>query len=216
MHSGFVRAGIFLCGLLFAAVPVMSAPMEDLSTPLARKADPWVIRKLESGGSEEFLVVLHEKADVTAATRLRDKNEKGQFVFENLRAVAARTQGPLLAWLSARGIEHRAFWIANMVLVRGDALVARELAAREDIARLAANPVVRLPDLQPEPPPEHPGTTEEGRSGTSSGAWQKFARPNSGPPASPVRALSSPAPIPVSTGRIPHCAQSTGVGRRIG
>lgn len=138
-----------LCALACAA----ATPTEDLPTPLLRKADPWVIRKLAGGASGEFLAVLNDKADLAAAAGLRDKAKKGRHVLESLRAVAERSQAPLLAWLTARGIEHRPFWIANMVLVRADAAVAAELAAREDIGRLAANPTVRLRELQPQDPP---------------------------------------------------------------
>jgi uncharacterized repeat protein (TIGR01451 family) len=88
-------------------------------------------------------VVLAEQADVRAAEALRTKEEKGRFVFETLRDTAARTQGPILALLSARGAAHRAYWVANMIWVKGGAALIEELALRPDVARISANPRVR-------------------------------------------------------------------------
>ncbi|MBK8739429.1 MAG: S8 family serine peptidase [Betaproteobacteria bacterium] len=166
-----MHAAALACGLLGAAVAGWGAPIEDAPTALIEKADPWVMRKLAGGGRTEFLAILHEKADLAAATGLRGKNDKGRLVVANLREVAGRSQGPLLEWLSARGIEHRAFWIANMVLVRADAAAASELAARGDIARLAANPAVRLPDPQPAAAADAPGTGPKAATAVAAVEW---------------------------------------------
>ena len=50
------------------------------------------------------------------------------------------TQGPLLQWLSERGLEHQSFYIVNAILVKGAARVAEALAARPDVARVEGNP----------------------------------------------------------------------------
>lgn len=144
LRSGLLCT-LVLCLLLGAPdVLAYGSLIANPSTPLLRKADPWVISKLASGQSEEFLVLLDEQADLSATEKLAGKNARGAFVFETLRAVAERTQAPLRAWLTAHGVTHQAFWIANMVLVKGDASIAGAVAAREEVARLAANPVVRL------------------------------------------------------------------------
>ena len=110
------------------------------------KVDPWVFDQLtrESSAEAEFLIVLAEQADLSAAKRLRTKLEKGTFVYETLTATAARTQGDLLSELAAAGLEHRSFWVANMVWAKGDEGAVASLAARDDVARIAANPRVRF------------------------------------------------------------------------
>ncbi|MEP7083533.1 MAG: peptidase S8, partial [Betaproteobacteria bacterium] len=139
--------------LLFAlaavCIEVTAATVEPDSAALAEKADAWVTRKLSVEGSAEVLVVLRDKADLSVTRGLRGREEKGRFVAQRLQAVAAGSQAPLLAWLRARGIEHRAFWIANMVWVRVDAATAAAIAKRPEVERLAANPAVRL--ALPEP-----------------------------------------------------------------
>src|SRR5687767_1027436 len=102
-------------GGLFGAAPrpALSAP-----EPWDAKVDRWVL-STAGAGPTEFLVYLTEQADVSAAQGLQARADKGRYVTDTLRATAARTQGPLLAFLSAQGAEHRAYWVANMIWVRG-------------------------------------------------------------------------------------------------
>jgi len=107
------------------------------------KVDPWV-RDTAARGETEFLVMLRQQADLRGAPALRTRIERTAFVQNALQATAQQTQAPLLDLLSARGAAHRAFWVANMIWVRGDARLVAELAAREDVLHLYANPTVHL------------------------------------------------------------------------
>jgi serine protease AprX len=111
--------------------------------PWLAKVDPWVLAT-GAAGPTEFLVFLGEQADLESADLLTTKAAKGRYVFDQLTATASRTQGPLLDLLSARGIEHQSFWVANMIWVRGDLALAEELAGRDDVAFLHANPTVHF------------------------------------------------------------------------
>ncbi len=115
------------------------------------KVDPWVFDQLarESSGESEFLIVLAEQADLSAARRLSSKLAKGTYVFETLTATAARTQGPFLDELARAGLPHQAFWVANMIWAKGDGAAVASLAARDDVARIAANPTVHFEEPQP-------------------------------------------------------------------
>lgn len=119
--------------------------------PWERKVDSWVLASAEAGETE-FLVYLSEQADLREAARLVTKEEKGRFVFERLTEVARRTQRPLLSFLADQGAEHRPFWVANMIWVKGDRSLLQALAERPDVTNVAANPTVRFqaPWLAPE------------------------------------------------------------------
>jgi subtilisin family serine protease len=111
------------------------------------KIAPWVMDNTANGAVAEFLVVLADQADLSGAAALRTKEEKGRFVYETLYNKARSTQGPILAWLKERKIEHRAYYIVNMIWVKGDINVAMELAERADVARVEGNPQIRnIPD----------------------------------------------------------------------
>jgi subtilisin family serine protease len=99
--------------------------------------------------TNEFLVILSEQADLSGAAALKTKDAKGRYVFEHLTEVARRTQLPILKTIRERGLEHRPFWIANMIWVRGDLPAIQSLAQREDTARIVANSANRVPDLLP-------------------------------------------------------------------
>jgi serine protease AprX len=106
---------------------------------LPAKIDPRLDADLSLKAEVEFLVVLNEQADLSAAAAIMGKSERGRFVYQTLRDVAEQSQAPLRALLDARGIEYKPYWVSNLIRVRGDGDLARLLAQREDVARLYSN-----------------------------------------------------------------------------
>ena len=111
------------------------------------KVDPWVLQTATEQGETEFLVFLAEQADLSATASMKTKLEKGTYVYETLSALAERTQKPILAQLDALGVEYQAFWVANMIRVRGDMSVVQLMAQRVDVANIYGNPTIHLEDL---------------------------------------------------------------------
>jgi serine protease AprX len=107
------------------------------------KVDPWVLQT-SAKGETEFLIFLAEQADVSGAANLPTRIEKGRYVLERLNEVAQRTQPGVIAALKKLGAEYRAFRVANMIWARGSQQVIRSIAERADVARLYANPQVKL------------------------------------------------------------------------
>jgi uncharacterized repeat protein (TIGR01451 family) len=125
------------------------------------KVDPWVTDTLADGSETEFLVHLVEQADLSAAAALKNKEDKGKYVYARLTEVAGRTQSPVLSLLKAAGVEHRTYWVTNMIWVRGNRAILRTLASRGDIAHVYANPAVALSE---------PPAVQAGRSPFSASA----------------------------------------------
>jgi uncharacterized repeat protein (TIGR01451 family) len=164
-----VRAAVL--GLVVSA---SAFPGEAGTQDWMDKVDPWVLSTAETKGSVEFLVFLREQAPVEEAGLLPTKEEKGEYVSRALRETAARTQAPVLEELKNLGAEARPYWIANMIWVRGDLEVARIMAERFDVARVSANPNVKLKTLPAEPAEEGeaPAAIEWGITKTGApGAW---------------------------------------------
>jgi serine protease AprX len=146
---GFVlcSAGMFLALLSFAAAP---SRMPDQDAGMSKIA-PWVIEHTANGKEAEFLVVLAEQADLRSVKAAKTKEEKGRFVRDKLWEKAQATQGPLLKWLEEHKIEHRSYYIVNLVWVKAGFDVATTLAARSDVLRVEGNPQIRnVPDPVPE------------------------------------------------------------------
>ena len=148
---------LFVCCLALAL-----ATGAAIAQDLRQKVDPWVIEK-SSQGPTEFLVMLREQADLRGARTLPTKTQKSAFVADALSSMAARVQAPLLALLDARGVEHRSYWVANMIWVRGDRNLVEELAGRDDVFHVYANPWVALRGpVDRKPAPEAPDAIEWG------------------------------------------------------
>lgn len=137
-------------GLATAALMLPGAPAFAQRIPGYEKIDPAVVESTRDGAQAEFLVVLARQADLSAAAQFKTKLGKGRYVYETLMQTARATQGALLADLSARGVEHRAFYLVNAVWVKGDVGVVFDMAAREDVARIDANPLLRQALPEPE------------------------------------------------------------------
>lgn len=146
----------------FAATQAGTGVDSDQGSTRLTKFSPSLLEALASREETTFLVLLAEQADLSHVAGLPTKAAKGRAVYDALRAVARRTQAPLRAELHALGVKYRSFYIVNMMVVRGDAALALDLAARPDVARLEANPGVRV-DL---PTPEHDHASTRAHAGT--------------------------------------------------
>ena len=110
-----------------------------------QKVVPAVWEATAAGQSADALVILAEQADLTPAHALDSKAARGQFVYATLWETAQRAQAPLRAWLDARDVPYRAFYIVNAVQLEADRDVLLALAARPEVARIVANPEIALP-----------------------------------------------------------------------
>ncbi len=170
-----------LCLLFFAAAvatllgAVASSRAVSKGSPqeaaALRKIAPWVTEHTANGKQAEFMVVLTDQADLSAAAALQTKAEKGRFVRDTLWKKSQATQGPILKWLDQRGLEHRSFYIVNSLWVKGTAKDAMALALRPDVARVEGNPQIRvLPEkldaVEAPTQPNAPATVEPGVSYT--------------------------------------------------
>ena len=167
------------CSLFFvaAAIAVLTAIGSSRAigqgrpagpTRAANKIAPWVVEHTANGQQAEFMVVLADQANLSAAAMMRTKTEKGHYVHATLRNKSQTRQGPILRWLHDRKIEHRSFYIVNAVLVKGTREIAEALAARPDVARVGGNLHMHIdlpqPDSAAEAPsrPRIPETIEPG------------------------------------------------------
>jgi len=117
----------------------------------ADKIDPWIGAELTRAPQQRVpvLVELAERADLSGIHGT--KEQKGAEVYRRLTATAARAQEPLLARLEELGVPYRSFWITDVVALDADPALLDELAARDDVARIAGDSPVRVPDtLQPQ------------------------------------------------------------------
>src|ERR1019366_4041442 len=101
--------GLLITAVLIAIfatpVPVVSASDSSASGKISAR----LLSETANGGQTEALIVLVEQADLTAASSLRTKLDKGRYVFQALQGVAQGTQASLRSLLQQRGIPYKAF-----------------------------------------------------------------------------------------------------------
>ncbi len=142
VFASVMLAGLILAGSLFLSQARARAAWQQ-------KVDPWVLETFAEQPDVEFIIVLEEQADLSGVDYLSSKLEKGTYVYEELTAVAMRSQPPVLVALQAAGSQYRPFWVSNAIWARGDAGVVEALARRSDVAQIHANPRVKLDVLAP-------------------------------------------------------------------
>ncbi|MDY7079711.1 MAG: S8 family serine peptidase [Chloroflexota bacterium] len=113
------------------------------------------------GSETGFLVILAEQATLGPAATLPTREARLRYVYDTLRETALRSQAPLRAELGAAGVGYRPFYAVNMLAVEGDRTLVTRLAARSDVARIAANPRVHQPLPEPQPGGVRPMAPQE-------------------------------------------------------
>lgn len=166
-----IRLLVILCliGGTIASAHSDSRQTQSAESVALAKLAPWVLEHTQNGKQAEFLVVLADQADLSDAALLKTKNEKGRFVYNALWNKAQQTQKSLLSWLDAGKIEHRSYYLVNMIWIRGNLDVALALAAREEVARIEGNPQIHN-DIEPatigDRAPQQPEAIETGITNT--------------------------------------------------
>lgn len=106
------------------------------------KVDPELLAA--GAGPVDCIVLLCAQADLSAAAALPTREARLRFVYEKLKETAESTQKPVLAELKSRGAEVEAFWLVNMIRVRGDAGTVEALARRGDVELVEADFPARM------------------------------------------------------------------------
>lgn len=145
---------VFSAGLLPVAAQGEEGPLAPVH-PLVLSA---VARSSEP---VSFLVILNEQPEPDAFLAERNliaaaREKRGEALYSYLTNFASTSQAPLWSWLDEQGVVYRPFYIINAVEVYGDAALIGALRQRPEVARLAANPQVHVPEPEELPVDESP------------------------------------------------------------
>lgn len=141
-----VLFALVICSL---AGMVMAAPG---ATNWQTKVHPSLLTKAATDQSD-IVIYVTPTADLSAATSLQTKEEKGRFVYERLTSVAESTQPPVRQELQRLGVAHQSFWIANVITARANLAVIEAIAALPQVGFVApvAAGGLSFPPQKPEP-----------------------------------------------------------------
>jgi len=137
------------CGLWVAGWVASPANEHDWR----EKVDASVL-ETSVAGNAEFIVVVSDRADLSAARQVQGRVSRIDHVVRRLRKTAADAQRPVLQKLETHGAEVRPYWIANVVWARGNRKAIEAVARSPRVVRVDANPVVPLsPPTERDPAP---------------------------------------------------------------
>ena len=111
------------------------------------KVDPLVFERFEAKDLVEFIVYLESQADVSNAHNFQTKEERGQYVFGQLKSHAEQTQKDLIRILENNGSEFRSFFVVNSIWVKGDREILQQLAERAEVKNIQDNTTFKVPDV---------------------------------------------------------------------
>ncbi|GAB3052730.1 hypothetical protein GCM10027053_11080 [Intrasporangium mesophilum] len=133
--------------------PSASAAATDPTAKFTNAAE----QQLTQHKTADFWVRLADKADLSAASTVKDWNKRGVAVYDALRANAQTSQARVVAQLKAANADYTPYWITNAVLVRGGTLgLATSLASNAEVQQIVETsvmeliePVAQKPDSSP-------------------------------------------------------------------
>ncbi|MBN1304559.1 MAG: S8 family serine peptidase [Anaerolineales bacterium] len=97
---------------------------------------------------DRILVILSDQADVSAAEKIEDRDERLTFVYETLTEHANATQVDLRQRLDRLGVQYESYYLVNAIEVRGGVLLRLYLSTQPEVDRIVSSQHLRpLPEL---------------------------------------------------------------------
>jgi subtilisin family serine protease len=92
----------------------------------------------------QFFVYLKTQANLQLAKQIKNKNEKGNFVYNALISTAERTQQPLINLLEQEQAFYQSFAIVNGIWVKGDFELVKLMAQQSEVANVFYNAEMQI------------------------------------------------------------------------
>ncbi|MEV4265685.1 S8 family serine peptidase [Kribbella sp. NPDC049584] len=152
--STLAALAVVATGMAAAGQAQASPPAKPASTPSpAAKIKPELMAKLDGKDAKsatDYWVRFGAKADLTAASKITNWNERGTAVASALKKAAAASQAPIRAELDAQHVKYQAFWGTNAIRIESGSLaLAQDLAAHNEVEGLYAPVQIEVPKVTP-------------------------------------------------------------------
>jgi subtilisin family serine protease len=108
------------------------------------KVSPRILLQLVEKEEVECLILLKDSPDLRQATSLKTKENKGQYVFENLHQSAKSSQQDLIQWLNLHNKTSQSLFIVNLIKTSLDESMIEAIAKRSEVKSIMHNARVKL------------------------------------------------------------------------
>ncbi len=115
------------------------------NTSWQKKVSPELLGTLQAGKTADFVVVMAENARLDGAAALPTKIEKARFVYQQLEAIASKTQSNALKILRNNSAASNSLRLVNAIAVTGgNEDLAQQLAQLPEVAWLGVDPWIQM------------------------------------------------------------------------
>ncbi|MEU8225744.1 S8 family serine peptidase [Kribbella sp. NPDC048915] len=150
--GALATVAVLATGMAAAGQAQASPPTKPEATPAA-KIKPELLDKLNGKNAKsatDYWVRFADKADLSAAGKITDWNERGTAVAAALKKTAAASQAKVRAELDAQKVKYKTFWGTNAIRIESGSLkLAQSLANHTEVEGLYAPAQVEIPKVTP-------------------------------------------------------------------
>ena len=104
-----------------------------------RKLSDKVFENYSNKQNLDLLLILKDKADLTAAKSIHNKKDKTRYVFEQLHSTAQKSQANIINLLNLRHISYQSFYAVNAIRIKCDAASLPEIADLDQVKLVINN-----------------------------------------------------------------------------
>jgi subtilisin family serine protease len=162
--------------------PPFSLPADDV------QVDAAILTAFESQSSADYVIVMDEQADLSAAYLIANWDERGRYVYETLKATAERSQAAVIAQLERQGLAYQSFIAGNEIYVyAGSATTLQSVIQIEGVGQVRAPVEARLtvdfslPQVGPHPQADIQAVTSWGLTNSqATNFWSTYNQTGEG------------------------------------
>jgi subtilisin family serine protease len=136
-------------GLMLTAGSLMiSANLWAAAPDYNSKASSWILDQYKksslTNSGHTILIYMKAQADMAAVNTTQDRAKRGAQVFSSLVQTANESQKDLINWLKDQKLEHRSYYVSNMIAADNVTKEQfEEILKRDDVLRVVGNPNVK-------------------------------------------------------------------------
>ncbi|AGZ41671.1 peptidase S8 and S53 subtilisin kexin sedolisin [Actinoplanes friuliensis DSM 7358] len=140
-----------MAGILAAGLVAIGSATPASAAPAASKDDkirPELTAQLKDKNAGDFWIRFGAKADLSAASAIKDWDKRGKAVADALRKTAADSQAGIKAELDGTGTKYQTFWASNAIKVTGGSqAMVQSFAAHAEVQGLYPTREYKVPEV---------------------------------------------------------------------
>ncbi len=125
---GVLAAFVLVVGQSGSALAVPAANGGQASAGTSAPVESGLLAALDSGAADRFVVEFSAKPDLRGAPKIKEHGKRGAFVLATLTGNATKSQAAAIAFARKSGIRATSYWLTNVLVVKGDAKLAKDFA----------------------------------------------------------------------------------------